>query len=293
MLCRCMHGGPVPLDGASSALPEVSQDIVETFLRVMINRYRSCAVLVLDGGYIVGVLWFYPEIVREQLGAGHWACIQEKRNVEAIARLSLESLPSMADLPDKSLRIECMMVVHEYNKSKVKTDYTGLGIGRRMIETLVGWAENSGWKRIVARAIPDIKPLLLWAGSYSVERYKALGFRVIEETKDTGLLEAADSQKLGYHGPGIKKMWEEKYSHVSDDEISRVYTMVLDLSPTNQTNQSTKHFRHTSSSNLCQDLGSSRRHRPQRRTCGRLYHSKSVSAILCQQPRHMGIFLSP
>lgn len=234
LLCRCMHGGSVPLDGVPSVLPEVSQDIVETFLRAMINRYGSCAVLVLDGSYIVGVLWFYPEIVIEQL-AGHSACIQEGHNVEAIARLHLESLPLMEDLPDKTLHIKCMMVVREYDKSKVKTDYAGRGIGRRMVETLITWAKDNGWKRIIAKAIPDIKPLLLWTGTYSVERYKALGFRVIEETTEKGLLEAANSQKLGYHGPRIKKMWEEKYSHVSDDEISLVYTMALDLSPTNQT----------------------------------------------------------
>jgi GNAT superfamily N-acetyltransferase len=190
-------------------------------------------VLVLDGGYIVGVLWFYPEKVIERLGAGHSTCIQEGHNVEAIARLSLESLPSMEDLPVKSLRIACMMVVREYNKVKVKTDYAGLGIGRHMVETLITWVKDNGWKRIIASAIPDIKPLLLWTGSYSVERYKALGFRVIETT-EKGLLEGANSQKEGYHGPKIKKMWE-KYSHLSDDEISRVYTVVLDLSPTNQT----------------------------------------------------------
>ena len=234
MLCRCMHGGPVPLDSASLAIPEVLQDAVEMFLRVMINRYGSCAVLVLDGDYIVGVLWFHPDIIKEKLGEGHTPCIQEEHNVEAIANLDLESLPSMEDLPDKSLRIECMMLVHEYDKSKVKTDYTGRGIGRRMVETLIEWAKDNGWKRIMARAIPDIKPLLLWKGSYSVERYRALGFRVIATDTGMGLLEAANSQKLGYHGPRIKKMWEEKYSHVSDDEISRLYTMVLDLSPANQ-----------------------------------------------------------
>jgi GNAT superfamily N-acetyltransferase len=231
LLCRCMHGGPVPLDGASSALPEVSQDAVEAFLKAIIDKYGSCAVLVVDGESIVGVLWFYPDIVREQLGAEHAACIQEEHRAEAIARLNLESLPSKEDLPDISLRIECMMVVREYDQSKVKTDYTGRGIGKRMVKTLVAWAKDHGWKRIIANAIPDIKPLLLWHGSYSVERYKALGFRVTEETSDAGmgLLDAANSQKLGYHGPRIEKMWAETYSHVSDDEISRVYTVVLDL----------------------------------------------------------------
>lgn len=229
LLCRCMHSGPVPLDRASSTLPKVSQDVVVTFLKVMVNKYGSCAVLVLDGDDIVGVLWFYPEIVSEQLGARHSACIQDEKNVEAIARLDLESLPSMEDLLDKSLRIECMMVVHEYDKSKVKTDYTGRGIGKRMVETLIAWAKDNGWKRIIATAISDVKPLLLWSGSYSVERFKALGFHVINEITEVGLLQGARSQKLGYHGPRIKRMWEEKYSHISDDEISRVYTMVLDI----------------------------------------------------------------
>lgn len=231
LLCRCMHGGPVPLSGASSALPEVSQDAVEMFLKAMIDKYGSCAVLVLDGESIVGVLWFYPDLVREQLGVGHAACIQEEHQVEALARLDLESLPSMDELPDTSLRIECMMVVHEYDKSKVEVDYTGRGIGKRMIQTLVAWAKENGWKRISAIAIPNIKPLLLWHGSYSVERYKALGFRVTEATSNAeiGLLDAANAQKLGYHGPRIEKMWADTYSQVSDDEISRVYTVVLDL----------------------------------------------------------------
>jgi hypothetical protein len=123
LLCRCMHSGPVPLEGASSALPEVSQDAVETFLKAMIDKYGSCAVLVLDGDDIVGVLWFYPELVREQLGVGHKACIQEEHRAEAIARLNLELLPSKEELPDTSLRIECMMVVREYDQSTVKTDY--------------------------------------------------------------------------------------------------------------------------------------------------------------------------
>jgi len=232
LLCRCMHGGPVLLDGASSVCPEISQDTVESFLKFMIKQYGSCAVLVLDDGLIIGVLWFYPEIVSKQLSEGY--CIQQEHNVEAIERLDLESLPSMEDLPDKSLQIECMMVVRQYDKFKVKTDYTGRGIGKRMVETLVAWAKDNGWKRIIATAIPDVKPLLLWTGSYSMERYKALGFHVIKEITEVGLLEGARSQKSGHHGPRIKKMWAEKYSHVSDDEISRLYTMVLDLSPSNQ-----------------------------------------------------------
>jgi hypothetical protein len=87
-----MHGGPVPLDKASSALSEVSQGAVETFLKAMITKYGSCAVLVLDENNIVGVLWFFPEIVNKQLGDSF--CIQIEKNVKIIAKKNPESFPS-------------------------------------------------------------------------------------------------------------------------------------------------------------------------------------------------------
>jgi hypothetical protein len=119
-----------------------------------------------------------------------------------------------------------MMVVRSES-----ADYTGRGIGKGMIEHLIGWAKRNGWERIEAQAISDIKPLLLWYGAYAVVRYHALGFEVVEAETTTHplLLEGAQSQKLGYHGAESQRMWEEHYADVSDEQISRVYTVALDL----------------------------------------------------------------
>ncbi len=223
LLCRCMHGGKVLIADALNTIPQVSQDVVEHFLRKMVEVYSACGVLALDGDGIIGVLWFYPQWVKEQFNGP--ICIQGE-NYNALTQFNLETIPSREALPTQTLHIECMMVVCSEH-----TDYTGRGIGKGMIEYLISWAKSNHWKRIEAHAISDIKPLMLWSGSYTVARYQALGFEVMEgaTTANPGLLEGANSQKLGYHGQAFQRMWEEDYADVSDAQIARVYTVALDL----------------------------------------------------------------
>ncbi len=223
LLCRCMHGGGVPIADAVNAIPQVSQDVVERFLRKMIEVYSACGVLALDGDIIIGVLWFYPQWIKRKFDGP--ICIQGE-NYDALTQFNLEAIPAEGVLSTKTLCIECMMVVRSEH-----ADYTGRGIGKGMIEHLIAWARQNRWTRIEAHAISDIKPLMLWAGSYTVARYQALGFKVVagKTTTDPGLLQGANSQKLGYHGPEFQRLWEAHYADVSDEEISGVYTMALDL----------------------------------------------------------------
>jgi GNAT superfamily N-acetyltransferase len=223
LLCRCMHGGEVPIADAAHAIPQVSQDIVEHFLRKMVEVYGSCGVLALDKDKIIGVLWFYPRWIKDKFGGP--VCIQGE-NYDTLTQFDLEAVPAKGALPTKTLYIECMMVVRSE-----QADYTGRGIGKGMIEHLIAWAKQNHWTRIEAQAISDIKPLMLWAGTYTVARYQALGFEIMEgaTTTNPGLLEGANSQKFGYHGPDLQQMWEEHYADVSDEKISRIYTMALDL----------------------------------------------------------------
>ncbi len=223
LLCRCMHGGEVPIADAANTIPQVSQEVVERFLRRMIEMYGSCGVLALDGDVIVGVLWFYPRWVKERFDGP--ICIQGE-NYEALTQFESESIPQKETLPAKMLHVECMMVVRSGD-----VDYTGRGIGKGMVKYLIVWAKRNHWTRIEAQAISDIKPLMLWSGAYTVARYQALGFERVEEetTTNPALLEGARSQRQGYHGPELQRMWEEYYADVRDEEISRVYTMALDL----------------------------------------------------------------
>ena len=223
LLCRCMHGGGVPIADAVNVIPQVSQEIVERFLRTLVKIYGSCGVLALDGDTIIGVLWFYPQWLKQKFGGP--ICIQGE-NYDALTAFDILTMPQIYALPSKTLHIDCMMVTRSES-----ADYAGRGIGKGMIQQTIAWAKQNGWARIEAQAISDIKPLMLWAGAYTVARYQALGFEIVEgkNTTNPGLLEGANSQKLGYHGAEFQQMWEDRYAHMSDEQISRVYTMALDL----------------------------------------------------------------
>lgn len=223
LLCRCMHGGSVPLALASDTIPQVSQSVIERFLRKMVDSYGSCGVMALDGDTIIGVLWFYPLWIKEKFGGV--VCIQGE-NYETLSHFGLNTIPGKEELPDRILWIECLMVVRS-----VIVDYTGRGIGKGMLEYLLGWAKENQWSRIRAQAIADIKPLMLWSGMYTVSRYQALGFEVVNgsSTTNPGLLEGANSQKSGYHGPEFQRMWDEEYIDIDDVQIAQVQIMEIAL----------------------------------------------------------------
>jgi len=61
----------------------------------------------------------------------------------------------------------------------------------------------------------------------SVQSLMKLGFEVISQRVEEDIREAVISQRNGYHGEDAKKVWEERYSHISDDEASVLYMMKL------------------------------------------------------------------
>lgn len=221
--CRCMHGGPIPVAEACETIPEVSREVVESVLRKVVASYGSCGVLALDGDTIIGVLWFYPRWLKQRFDGP--ICIQGE-NYDTLATFDLATMPDVDSLPDRTLHIECMMLVRSE-----EADYTGRGIGKGMVKQAIAWAREHGWTRIEARATSDMKPLMLWTGQYTVTRYQALGFEIVagETTTQPMLLEGANSQKLGYHGLELQRMWETDYADVSNKEISRYYTVARDL----------------------------------------------------------------
>jgi GNAT superfamily N-acetyltransferase len=101
--------------------------------------------------------------------------------------------------------------------------YLRRGIGTALLQKSIEWARANGWKEVHAPAIPHIPPLMAWSCHLSVERYRKLGFEITPsaETSDGPV-----SQRRGYHGEAMKRMWEP-YSHMSDEEVSKTYHAVL------------------------------------------------------------------
>ncbi|TFG72969.1 MAG: hypothetical protein E4H27_01610 [Anaerolineales bacterium] len=179
------------MNTAGQTIPDVSQSVIARFLLKMIDVFGSCAVLALDDDLIIGVLWFYPHWIKQRIRGP--ICIQGD-NYDSLVSFDIDTFPDEVSLEEKILDIECMMVVRSE-----KIDYTGKGIGKGMISHLVSWARKNSWTKVLALAISDIKPLMLWSGMYTVSRYQAFGFEVVEgsSTINPGLLEGANSQKSG------------------------------------------------------------------------------------------------
>lgn len=57
-------------------------------------------------------------------------------------------------------------------------------------------------------AIPNIKPLRLWWGAYTLAGYQSLNFRIVPNSKEfhPEVLEAIEHMKQGGHGRKMKKM---------------------------------------------------------------------------------------
>lgn len=244
VLSRCLQGGPVPIHNMDAQIPvfmqnypidkseiTISEGTVKKLLKTICDLYESCAILAYDEDKIVGLLRFYPKIVFDILEniTGfrlESLCIQQGRSMKTVLH-SLDLLPKKEFLTEKTIEIQCFHLVTHYHKGAGR-DYGGQGIAYNMLKKLIEWAQNHDWDRIVSNAITHIKPLLLWVGGYSIERFKDLGFSIIDESISNEIKDGVISQRQGKHGTKIQEMWDE-YQDISDDEAARVYKVALNL----------------------------------------------------------------
>jgi GNAT superfamily N-acetyltransferase len=221
----CLHAGPVAL----ARLPElaVGTDFEEQFglergvhskrLRQLARLYGATGVVAVEEDLIVGLLRFSPAVLG---GAVPLLCPQDEPHARSLAALDVSQLPAFSDLHPKAMRIDCLQVVGSH---------TSRGIGRAMLQRAVDWCREGGWESIDAKGLADVFPVMAWAGQMSYRTLERMGFVVTGQEVDPGIREGVVSQRLGYHGEDVKRMWEQQYADVSDDEAAMSYTLVLRL----------------------------------------------------------------
>ena len=121
-------------------------DPAREFMREMIQRHGSCAMLAWEGGRIVGFLRFYPlciaHLVTEAGG-------KRKHPVMASSKV-LDSDP-------EALWVQCVMTSRPFETpDEVVKAGARKGIGLKLARALIRWAKEHGWKRIVKGAHSDL-----------------------------------------------------------------------------------------------------------------------------------------
>lgn len=117
------------------------------FMREMIHRYGTCALLAWDDKKIVGQIRFYPmEIAR----------LVSVSQGDPSPVLDCTSACGPAE-DDGTLWIQCVMTSQPYRDSQQAEKVNARkGIGMKLARALIRWARENNWKRIVKVAHCDL-----------------------------------------------------------------------------------------------------------------------------------------
>jgi len=203
----------MPAVERGGSLPEGT---IAAFLRSVSRAYGACGVTAVDGDKVIGKVRFYPKYLVDMMTTG---CVQSDDGIRAIAGFDPSVLTPLESLSPKSLYVWCFQLVAEYS---------GQGIGARMLRTTIDWCRANGWDEIHCKATRHIRPLLDWSGMQSTERYKKFGFQIGRHEISDEMKQGVVAMRGGYHGEDVRKQWEP-HAHLSDDEASWVYDVALRL----------------------------------------------------------------
>jgi GNAT superfamily N-acetyltransferase len=100
------------------------------------------------------------------------------------------------ELPKQTLAIFCYHVGQLDDTDQRDPAYQGRGIGLRLLDTFLQWAEQAGYEAIVAKATPSVRSVMSFMGGQPVEAYLQRRFQVTAGWVDPQLLEAVRERDL-------------------------------------------------------------------------------------------------
>lgn len=125
------------------------KEIRRKFFREVRAKYGNCVLFAWDHEKIVGFLIFLPKLVAR--------------------KLALKTSPE-DELIDKTLIYVCMQIVSQYRNK---------GIGTKMVNALITWARQNGWKRIEVHMVGnDTGEAEAWRWKWALPKWERMGFRI-------------------------------------------------------------------------------------------------------------------
>jgi GNAT superfamily N-acetyltransferase len=196
ILWRCLHSGPLSKQ-TMEQYPSRKGQIVNfekirginiPLLKKLIKTYGTCAMVARQGDEIVGVLRFYPKTVTTMKKAGH-LCLQQDYPAGPAEDFIDEQFPSFDEIEDKTLVVHCLMACRPYI-GDIEVDILGehvlskhdagarKGLGLKLVEAMIAWAKEQGWKRIEVTTFADLDIFYGVTGSAGKSFWEKAGFVV-------------------------------------------------------------------------------------------------------------------
>jgi GNAT superfamily N-acetyltransferase len=191
------------------------------FMREMIQRYGTCAMLAWENEKVVGFLRFYPLSIAQLLVR---ADSRKQHLVQETGAMAFEADP-------EALFVQCVMTARPFWGSERMEDGKGhtapsmaeagarKGLGLRLAAGLIPWAREHGWKRILKQAHPDLDYFYGQFGGGGKAFWTKAGFKVI------GTLE---HERYGYYLMDVIES-QRKAKGMSKDEVWTWFLMAYEV----------------------------------------------------------------
>jgi len=183
------------------------------FMREMIRRYGTCALLAWNGKMVVGHIRFYPMAVAR--------LVVHSAESELVPVLD----PTCACEPERdtgALWVQCVMTCPSYQDAKgAALAGARKGVGLGLARALVAWARVHGWRRIVTVAHCDLDWFYGVQGGGGRAFWEKAGFRVAGSFRKRAFALNGDARALVDAQMASAGMREE--------DIWTWYRMVYDL----------------------------------------------------------------
>lgn len=197
ILFYCLHCGPLSpstIDEKCS-LPKEQSNRNKKLLARLIDTYGSCAMLAMEGDSVVAHARFYPQIIYNQFKF----CCQDPKHAITQEMVKM-NLPPLANPAERILRITCFFV-HK--------DYRGQGLSHKLIDAILEWAKNNGWKGVRCFAYLDNYWLASEMCTPMLRTYSKHGFKKIETVTIPEARDLLQQMRNGELGVEKKKRFEE------------------------------------------------------------------------------------
>ena len=94
---------------------------------------------------------------------------------------------SVPELPAATLNVFCYHVGQLKDGEERDARYQGRGIGLKLLDALLAWAQESGFEAVVAKAVPPVRPVAVFMGGQTASAYEDRGFETLSRWIDAEL----------------------------------------------------------------------------------------------------------
>jgi len=187
-------------------------DPAREFMREMMQRYGTCAMLAWEGGKVVGHLRFYPLVIAQLLVR---ADPEKQHLVRWAGAMSFGADPV-------TLWVQCVMTCVPFVGSEETVrggrhfpsmDKAGArkGRGLKLVRGLISWAREHGWKRIVKQTNADLDCMYGMSGGAGKAFWEKAGFKVVgthfEEYPNDDDWKATVESQAKAKGMSMREAW--------------------------------------------------------------------------------------